>query len=191
MSDNLTTTTDHEKTETQTDAMEWYAVYCKSRHEKRVAEQLEEKGIDHYLPLRTEVRQWSDRKKKVSVPLFRSYIFVYIPKKMQIPVLESYGVVRFVKFRGELIPIPPEQIEAVKTIEKYGVNLQPESVDFELQDKVKVLAGPCKGLKGYLVHKHSEDRFLIEIDHMNLGASVVINKEWLTRLDNDEDEDEV
>lgn len=161
----------------------WYAVYCKSRHEKKVAEQLEEKEIEHYLPLKKEVRQWSDRKKTVEIPLFRSYIFVHIPPQMRVPVLETYGAVTFVKFSGKLVPIPDDQIEAVRIIEEYGADLQQESGDdFELQDRVRVLEGPCKGLEGHLVHRKKSDRFVVMIDSIKLGASVEINKRWLEKI---------
>ncbi|MCF7803264.1 MAG: UpxY family transcription antiterminator [Candidatus Marinimicrobia bacterium] len=183
MSDNNISSVEMSEHEDPKNLPQWFAVYCKSRHEKKVAEQLEEKGIDHYLPLRTEVRQWSDRKKKVEIPLFRGYIFVHIPKHLQVPVLETYGAVTFVKFAGKLVPIRDEQIEAVRRIEEYGADLQPESGDFELEDRVRVLEGSCKGLEGRLIHKKKGDRFVVVIDSLKLGASVVINKEWLEKID--------
>lgn len=162
----------------------WYALYCKSRHEKRVARQLDEKNIIHYLPLKTEVRQWSDRKKQVELPLFRGYVFVHIPPSMQIPVLETYGAVTFVKFGGELVPIREEQIEAVKVIEKYGVGLrqEQEKEQLQLQDQVRVIGGPCKGLEGYLVHKKNNDRFVVMIDSLKLMASVEIEQTYLEKI---------
>jgi len=183
MSDSKVTQQMKDNDDPETQQLQWYAVYCKSRHEKKVAKQLGEKGIEHYLPLKREVRQWSDRKKTVEIPLFRSYIFVHIPHQMQIPVLETYGAVAFVKFSGKLVPIPDAQIEAVRIIEEYGADIQPESVDeFELQDRVKVLEGPCKDLEGYLVHRKKGDRFVVMIDTINLGASVEINKRWLEKI---------
>jgi len=160
----------------------WYALYCKSRHEKKVARQLEEKDITHYLPLRREIRQWSDRKKWVEVPLFRGYVFVHIPTSMQIPVLETYGAVSFVKFGGKLIPIHEDQIESVRVIEKYGVGLRQEDDDLHLQDRVRVTAGACKGLEGYLAHKKNTDRFVVVIDSLKLMASVEIQRNYLEKI---------
>ena len=167
-------------------SIQWYAVYCKSRHEKKVAEQLEEKSIEHYLPLKTEVRQWSDRKKKVELPLFKSYIFVHINPSMQMPVLETYGAVTFVKFGGKLVPIQDEQIEAVRRIESYGVGLRSENADFQLDDHVKITGGPCAGLTGYLSHR-KKNRFIVVVDSIQLGASVEIQSEWLEKIDEDPD----
>ena len=56
----------------------WYAIYTKPRWEKKLAEKLEEKRIDHYLPMVKTLKLWSDRKKWVNEPLFKSYIFVHV-----------------------------------------------------------------------------------------------------------------
>ncbi len=169
------------------DDLRWYAIYCKSRHEKKVVEQLYEKKINHYLPVREEVRQWSDRKKKVELPLFRGYLFVNIPKRLKIPVLETYGVVTFVTFANKMSPIPDEQIQAVKTIENYGADLQQENIDFELEDRVRVTGGACKGLTGHLVHRKNNDRFVVVIDTLKMGASVIIDKHLLEKYEDPEE----
>lgn len=75
--------------------MNWYVVYTKPKWEKKVAEQLRNKGIECYCPLITQVRQWSDRKKKVEVPLFNSYVFVQLPDSERNAVFQSVGVVRY------------------------------------------------------------------------------------------------
>ncbi len=100
---------------------------------------------------------------------------------MQIPVLETYGAVTFVKFGGELVPVRDEQIEAVRVIEKYGVGLRQESEKLHLQDQVRVTGGPCKGLEGYLVHKKNNDRFVVMID--SLMASVEIERTYLEKIE--------
>ena len=56
----------------------WYAIYVRSRHEKKVHQLLLEIGIESSLPLIKTTRKWSDRKKKVEIPLFRGYVFVKI-----------------------------------------------------------------------------------------------------------------
>ncbi|HDO06779.1 MAG TPA: hypothetical protein ENG85_03760, partial [Bacteroidetes bacterium] len=69
----------------------WYALYVRSRTEKKVAVELEGADIDFYLPLEKRLRQWSDRKKWVEEPLFRSYIFVHITQKEYYKVLQTRG----------------------------------------------------------------------------------------------------
>ena len=76
----------------------WLAVYTKPRHEKIADEKLQEKGIESYLPLVKRTRQWKDRKKKVWMPLFKSYLFVHIPLKETLHVVQTYGVHHIVRF---------------------------------------------------------------------------------------------
>src|SRR4030042_2560830 len=94
----------------------WYALYTHSRAEKKVAEELERQGIEHYLPLYKTLRQWSDRKKKVELPLIRSYLFVKIREKKSYPVLQTPGVMRIVSFSGRPVPIPDWQIENLRIV---------------------------------------------------------------------------
>ena len=89
----------------------WYAIYVKSRHEKVIFSELRKKGIESSLPLMTTIRQWSDRRKKVEVPLFRSYLFVKIELKTEkMSVLQTLGVVKFVDFNREAVTIPEQQM---------------------------------------------------------------------------------
>ena len=89
----------------------WFAIYVKSRHEKSVHAELQQKGIESSLPLMTVTRQWSDRRKKVEVPLFRSYVFVIIDiSKEKFDVLQTDGVVKFVTFNNVTVPIPEDQM---------------------------------------------------------------------------------
>ena len=96
------------------DSKKWFAIYVKSRNEKKVFKQLEDMGIESFLPLITRVKQWSDRKKKVEEPLFRSYIFVKISLKDYYTVLNIPGVVKFVCFEKNPVPVPENQIVAIK-----------------------------------------------------------------------------
>ena len=89
-----------------TPSKNWYAIYVRSRHEKYVYSELQQKGIESSLPLVTQTRQWSDRKKKVEVPLFRGYVFVNIDiSKDKMNVLQTDGVVKFVTFCNKTVSI--------------------------------------------------------------------------------------
>ncbi len=89
----------------------------------------------------------------------------------------------FVKFGGKLVPIREDQIESVRVIEEYGVGLRQEDQGLQLEDRVKVTNGPCKGLEGYLVHKKSNHRFVIAIDSLQLMASVEIESAYLKKVE--------
>ena len=94
--------------------MNWYVIYTKPKWEKKVAEQLAEAGIDCYCPLITQIRQWSDRKKKVEVPLFNSYVFVQLAESERNSVFQSVGVVRYLFWLGKPAIVRHEEIEVIK-----------------------------------------------------------------------------
>ena len=96
-----------------TAAMRWFAVQTRSRHEKMAARQLQAQGFATFLPLSVEVRQWSDRRKVVEMPLFPGYVFlqmVYLPEQ-RLRVLTTEGVVNFVGVHSQGVPFPDKQIE--------------------------------------------------------------------------------
>ena len=89
----------------------WYVVYTKPRWEKKVARQLEQKGIEHYCPLTRVQRQWSDRKKIILEPLFSAYVFVHLDENQQIPVRQTDGVMNFVYWLKKPAVIREERSE--------------------------------------------------------------------------------
>ena len=117
---SLLTSSDIEKSEMyKPHEKYWYAVYVRSRHEKKVYHLFEEKGIESSLPLIKTTRQWSDRKKKVEVPLFRGYVFVRLDiDKDKLHILQTDGVVKFISIRSKPSRIPDEQINWIHMIVK-------------------------------------------------------------------------
>ncbi|MCM4161469.1 UpxY family transcription antiterminator [Antarcticibacterium flavum] len=95
--------------------MNWYVIYTKPRWEKRVATQLEEMEIETYCPVVTEVRQWSDRKKKVVTPLFKSYVFVRRNEKTREEVFEVPGVIQYLFWLGKPAIVKEKEIETIKS----------------------------------------------------------------------------
>ena len=95
----------------------WYAVYTRSRHEKVVAEELWQRKIEVFLPLRSVISKWKDRRKEVQFPLFPGYIFVRTDvREHRLDILKVPSVVRIIGFNNEPAPIPAEQVDAVKTL---------------------------------------------------------------------------
>lgn len=150
----------------------WFALYTRSRSEKQVYEQLINSGIETYLPLMRTLKQWSDRKKWVEVPLFRSYIFVHIYDSEYYQVLNIPGAVRYVTFEGKAVPIPPQQIEAIRQYIKTGYELPDIEVDLLPGTKIDIIAGPMKGIPGTLLEVMGKKKVRIEID--GLGQYVLL-----------------
>lgn len=94
--------------------MNWYVVYTKPKWEKKVAERLNDIGINAYCPLVTKTSQWSDRKKVVTVPLFNSYIFVQIEEKDRNSIFEIPGAVRYLFWLGKPATVRDSEIEAIQ-----------------------------------------------------------------------------
>src|SRR5437016_14512391 len=92
----------------------WYAAYTRAQHEKRVAQQLDERAIERCLPMYEAVHCWKDRRMRVQVPLFPGYVFVRIPLQNRLDVLRIPSVVRLVGFSGEPTPLPKEEIEGLR-----------------------------------------------------------------------------
>ena len=151
----------------------WYAIYTKSRNEKMVSANLEVKGIEVYLPLLKILKQWSDRKKWVEVPLFRSYIFVHIYDKNYLDVLQTDGVVRFVTFRNERISIPENQIIAVKSYLEEDDPINIENLEYLPGDRVEVCRGPLRGLLGVFIEVKGKQRVMVEIE--SIGQRLILN----------------
>lgn len=110
----------------------WYAVYTKSRWEKKVYRLLQEKGIESYCPLNKVYRKWSDRMKVVEEPLFKSYVFVRVTELEKVPVRMTNGVMNFVYWLGKPAIVKDREIETIKLflkdyeqIEVIPVSLQP------------------------------------------------------------------
>lgn len=153
----------------------WYAVYTKSRYEKRLAELLREKGIEAYVPLRKVVRQWSDRKKLVAEPLIRSYCFVRPGPKEYYEVLNTEGAVRYVWFSGKPAPIPNKQIDILKVLTGSDVDVEVLPGSLLKGSSVRVNAGPLAGVIGELVSIAGKHRVLIKIDHLDQVLTISIS----------------
>ena len=146
----------------------WHALYVRSRTEKKVLSQLEDNGFQAYLPLVTQVKKWSDRNKKVKEPLFKSYVFVYSNEKEYIPILNVYGVVRFVSFEKKAVVVPENQILAIKKFvsdyEKGEEYKLMNNEDLKEGQMVRIISGPCKGLTGRLETICNKRHLIVFID---------------------------
>jgi len=143
----------------------WFAVYTNPRAEKKIHAELLNKGFTVYLPLLRTLRQWSDRKKWVEEPLFRSYLFVYISEKEYFEVLNITGVVRFVTFEGKAVPVPQRQIDAIR----YFLSEEtPESLSIDTDltpgQAVEIARGPLHGLAGELVSVQGRRKVRVQIE---------------------------
>ena len=160
------------------DSKKWLAVYTKPRHEKTVEKELLKKEFEVYLPLLKERRKWSDRKKWVEFPLFRSYVFVRTKLKNALFVVQTSSVVKVIKFGEEVAVVRNESIEAIKLMIEGGYN--PEPLNYFIKgDPVEVKDGPLKGLVGEVIRLDKDNRLVIQVDAIQHSVSIQINRGFL------------
>lgn len=129
----------------------WYVVYTRPRWEKKVADLLNRKKIEHYCPLNRVHKQWSDRKKLVAEPLFTSYVFVCIDETEQLPVRLTDGVINFVYWLGKPAEIRNDEIQVIKDFLNDYMDVRLEKTSVNLNDKVRVIGGPLVTQVGQVV----------------------------------------
>jgi transcription antitermination factor NusG len=163
-------------------SQKWYAIYVASRSEKKVNELLSEKGIHVYLPLVRSLRIWSDRKKMVEFPLMNGYVFVninIITEKDK--VLQTRGVVNFVRSEGKVAVIRDVEISRLKQIVELGYDIESDRMaqSYNEGDKIKIIAGPLKGLEGYIINSDSGKNFEIVLESIHQTVRVKLPEEIL------------
>ena len=156
-------------------ALNWYAIRTRSRHEKVVERQLQGQGIDAFSPVTNQIRQWSDRRKVIESPLFAGYAFVRIvaSPEERIRVLRTQGVVELVGRQGQGIPIPAEQIEAVRAV--IAGNLPcTQHVFLKVGQRVRVRGGSLEGVEGILVAQNGNRNLVISVEPIQRSLSICI-----------------
>jgi transcription antitermination factor NusG len=153
----------------------WYAIYTKSRFEKKVYRDLVHSNFQVFLPLVTEKKHWSDRIKSVAVPLFPSYVFV--KARMQNPMqLHRYpGVVKIVSFEGKPCKIREEEIRLMERIIKSGFPVQQTNVC--TGDQVRIKRGPLQGWEGKVEDTRRHSRIVFQFASIRQCISVEVNME--------------
>lgn len=132
--------------------LNWYAVYTKPRWEKKVAKLLDEKGIENYCPLNKVVKQWSDRKKVVLEPIFKSYVFVRVEDKDKFELKNISGILNFVYWLGKPAIVRDEDIDTIrKFLNEFGEVTVSEIDQFKVNAKVRVKQGIMMNYHGLLV----------------------------------------
>lgn len=160
------------------DELRWYALYVRSRFEKKVHDALLHRKIDTYLPMVLTIRQWKDRKKKVYLPLFKGYVFIRIDLRQSLEVLKVEGAVQIIGFAGNPISIPDEQIQAVKLL--ISGNYETEVIPLlEKGDYVEIISGPLKGLSGMVLRNGSPLRFIVAIGIIGRSVAVEVSPHLL------------
>jgi transcription antitermination factor NusG len=156
----------------------WYAVYTCANHERRIADQLGSRGIDHFLPQYESVRKWKDRKVRLSMPLFPGYVFVHLALQARLSVLQVPGVVRLVGFNGQPAAVPAEDVNRIREFLGQGFRAEPHPF-LMVGRRVRVQSGPLAGMEGIIVRRKSGNRLVISFELIQRAMAVEVGEEDL------------
>ena len=151
----------------------WYAIHTMARHEKRVNQHLQENRVCTFLPLTQQIRQWSDRRAKVEVPLFSCYAFVRIIQTAEerLKVLRTPGVLGFVGNERMGTPIPNEEIENLQTAirEKIPFAIHPF---ISVGKRVRIRGGSLDGMEGIVVGQAGNKSLVVSVELLQRSVAI-------------------
>jgi transcription antitermination factor NusG len=158
------------------ESVSWYAIHTRARHERSVEHRLRSQGMTTFLPITTEVHRWSDRRKQIEVPLFSCYVFIHsaLSPQDRLRVSRDDSVLGFVGVRGQGIPIPDQQIDAVRTLIAQDI---PWSFHPFLKagQRVRIRGGALDGIEGIFLSRSGDDRLIVSVDAVQRSLAVRIS----------------
>jgi transcription antitermination factor NusG len=159
----------------------WYVAHTCANHEKRVAIQLGQRSVEHFLPLYDSVRRWKDRRMKLQLPLFPGYVFVRLPLRERLKVLQVPGVARLISFNGQPAVLPDGEVEALRAGLVTQLRVEPHPY-LTVGRRVRVKSGAFKGVEGILIRKKNACRVVLSLDLIMKSASVEVDASDLERI---------
>jgi transcriptional antiterminator RfaH len=162
--------------------MNWYALYVNARSEKKVFAKLLELGIDAFLPLKKEKKQWSDRKKMVISPLLNGYVFVRISSLQRDLVFQASGVIQYVRFNGKDAEIKENEIAVLRDIEEKGYHVEAHPLEkLSAGESALILEGPFKGMSGKIEWFDGKELYSLSLESIGYTLRVQIGADLLSK----------
>ena len=170
---------------TQPDSMlSWHAIYTRHQHEKAVADILSRKGFEIFLPQYTSTREWKDRRKEISLPLFPSYVFIRGGLDGMLQIVMTPGVCWLVSLGERVAVIPQEEIDAVRRLIASSLRLEPHPF-LKCGDWVRIASGPLEGMEGILVRKKGAFRLVLSVEMLQKSVAVEVDVSTVERAARD------
>ena len=152
----------------------WYAVYTRANHEKRVADQLAERGVAYFLPQYDSVRKWKDRNVHLQMPLFPGYVFVQVALRSRVRVLQVPGVASLVSCAGRPVEVPEEEFARIREFLKRGLRAEPHPY-LTAGRRVRVRSGPLEGMQGIVVRRKNRTRLVVSLELIQRSMAVELD----------------
>ena len=159
----------------------WYVVYTRPKSERKVASTIAEMGIESYLPLHKVVRQWSDRKKRMEVPLFSNYVFVKVDDVRRRLLFSIHGLLKFVSIEGQPVVIRENEIRTIKKVLNGDFDdISPEEY-FHVKEgmMVRLVHGQFAGLEGVVIQRCNKSRLVIRITGLMKAFSFLVTNNYV------------
>ena len=157
----------------------WYAIYTKSRSEKKVYQLLRQKGIECYCPLNKVQRKWSDRLKVEEEPLFKSYVFVRISQEETIQVRMTNGVVNFVYWLDKPAVVRDTEIELIRKFLNEYESVEATPIHIAPKSKVRIQRGILMNSEATVL-KIQNNKVVVVIDSIGFSLTAYVDKSNLS-----------
>jgi transcription antitermination factor NusG len=148
----------------------WFVLFVRSNQEKRIAQHLADRQIEHFLPCCRSLRQWKDRRVTLEMPLFPGYVFVRLPFIERSKVLTLPNVVSLVGNKNSPSVISEEEIAWIRRGVEHG-NASPHPY-LNIGQRVIITVGALAGMQGILVRKQNNTRVVVSLD--SIARSFVV-----------------
>ena len=159
----------------------WHALYTRHHHEKSVAQGLRAKDFTVFLPLYATLRQWKDRTKIVTLPLFSCYVFIQDGLERHLEVVSTAGIHGYVCCGESFAVIPPKEIAGIRQAVERCVKIEPHPF-IHRGDRVRVKTGPLEGIEGILVRKKNFSRLVLTVELLGKSAAVEVDVSTVERI---------
>ena len=157
----------------------WYAIRMRSKFEQVASTTLAGKGYEQFLPLYSSRRAWSDRSKELDLPLFPGYLFCRFDAQERIlPILTTPGVISIVGAGKIPVPIPDEEIAAIRTVIRSGLHAQPWP-HLAVGSGVVIEKGPLTGIEGVTLDAGKRYRLIVSVPLLQRSVAVEIERDWV------------
>ena len=156
---------------------QWYVAYTNSRAERMAKKKLDNLGIKNFLPLQKVVRQWSDRKKKLEVPLFPNYIFINTKPTYKFKALALPELISYVYFDKKPVTVPEKVVESLEKVLLGDVEVTNESFENKIGSKVRITEGKFAGAEGKWMKTKNRARLIIRVEVLNQTVTLDVSSE--------------
>ncbi|KAA0208196.1 MAG: UpxY family transcription antiterminator [Ignavibacteriaceae bacterium] len=163
---------------------DWLVIRTRPRWEKKVYNQIVKGNINAFLPLITTIKKWSDRKKKVEIPMFNSYIFVNVNKlERQQAIQGTLGAMNYIFYNGRPARVSEQEINSIKISLRSPEKVRIENNLVMKGDYVEITSGPFMGMNGIITEIRGNYKLTVNLYELSMSLNIVINPNEIKKIE--------